>query len=55
MTGKVKNSKKNKSKNKKVNKPFDFLLLIIVLILLGMRNNNGSFCELTISTCNNRK
>ena len=54
MAKKVK--KNNKKNNKKeANKPFDFPLLIVVLILLGMRNYNGAFSKFTIITCNNRK
>lgn len=48
-------AQKVKKDKKEVNKSFDFVLLIIVLILLGMRNYNGAFSKLTICTFTNWK
>lgn len=48
----VQKAKKNK---KELNKSFDFVLFIIVLILICMRNNNGIISKFTIFTIHNRK
>lgn len=48
-------AQKAKKNKKEVNNSFDFALFVIVLILLGMRNNNGTIGKFAIIIINNRK
>ena len=48
-------TQKAKKNKKEVNKSFDFVLFIIVLILVCMRNYNGIISKFSIIIINNGK